>query len=214
MKCEECGLESTSEGFFRKIPRNFRATSKVVCPVCVANRDDAVYRFIFWTFAALTVAGLVLAVAVPRIILGPALLNLATLEASFFISTVLHELGHALAARLVGSRPFCIEIGTGRIAMEFLLWGIRWSVYFRGTRGRVLVELGRIQEGLPLLHQALKANLEKDGRALNACYLGIAAARRGDLAVSKSYFALARKLDRDCILLEREAVELKSSAIV
>lgn len=58
---------------------------------------------------------------------------------SVLISTVLHELGHAIAGKLVGMRVFSIEIGKGRVAYEFILGGIRWRIHaiaFGGlTRG-------------------------------------------------------------------------------
>lgn len=79
-----------------------------------------------------------------------------------------------------------------------------WVVHFKGTRGSVLVELGKYDEGLKLLHDAMRNHPEKRGQALNACYIGIAEARRGNLAESLNYFTLARKLDPDCILLDRE----------
>ena len=77
---------------------------------------------------------------------------------------------------------------------------------YRGTRGCVLVELGNYEEGLKLLHDAMKQHSENYGQALNACYIGIAEARRGALAESRNYFAVARKLDPECILLNRERV--------
>ena len=41
-------------------------------------------------------------------------------------------------------------------------------------------------------------------KAANACYIGIAHARRGEAEQCRSYFALARRLDPKCVLLERE----------
>jgi tetratricopeptide (TPR) repeat protein len=78
------------------------------------------------------------------------------------------------------------------------------AVEFRGTRGIVLIELGQYDQGVALLEDALRKHPEKWGKAINACYLGIAAARRGYPAESLSYFATARKLDLYCPLLARE----------
>ncbi len=80
---------------------------------------------------------------------------------------------------------------------------IPWLVNCKGTRGSVLIELGRYDEGLKLLHDALRDDSHKPGQALNACYIAIAEARRGNLKESHNYFTLARKLDSDCVLLER-----------
>ena len=52
----------------------------------------------------------------------------------------------------------------------------------------------------------MKNNPENYGQALNACYIGIAEARRGNPTESRNYFAIARRLDPDCILLDRERV--------
>jgi tetratricopeptide (TPR) repeat protein len=79
-----------------------------------------------------------------------------------------------------------------------------WNVYCLCTRGSVLVEMGQYTEGLQLLHRALKRHTERPGRALNACYIGIAERRRGNLDESRSYFAMARRLDPNCWLLARE----------
>jgi len=76
--------------------------------------------------------------------------------------------------------------------------------YFNGTRGCVLVELGQYEDGLKLLYEALKSQTEKAGQALNACYIGIAEARLGKLTESHKFFAMARRLDPKCFLLERE----------
>jgi len=79
-----------------------------------------------------------------------------------------------------------------------------WDAYRRGTRGSVLVEIGEIEEGLKLLHLALKQHTERRSRALVACYVAIGENRSGRSEVGRSYFALARRLDPHCTLLERE----------
>lgn len=90
------------------------------------------------------------------------------------------------------------------ICSRLALKRMPWMVYFKGTRGSVLVELGKYDEGLKLLYDAMQNHPEKSGQALNACYIGIAEARQGNLVESRNYFAIARKLDPDCVLLERE----------
>jgi hypothetical protein len=66
-----------------------------------------------------------------------------------------------------------------------------------------LVQLGRFNDGIPFLKEALRDHPEKWGKAINACCLGIAAQKQGSLDESRSYFALARKLDPRCPLLDR-----------
>lgn len=77
--------------------------------------------------------------------------------------------------------------------------------HHKGTRGSVLVELGHYHEGMSLLYSAMKLHPEKGEQALNACYLGIAEARQGNLVESRNYFNIARRLDPDCVLLSRES---------
>jgi tetratricopeptide (TPR) repeat protein len=104
---------------------------------------------------------------------------------------------------LVGKLELLHKADTcSRIALETL----PWLVHCKGTRGSVLVEYGKYEEGLKLLHEAMKKYPEKSGQALNACYIGIAEARRGNANESRNYFAIAKKLDPDCILLERESI--------
>jgi hypothetical protein len=97
------------------------------------------------------------------------------------------------------------------ICSHLALKRMPWMVHYKGTRGSVLVELGKYDEGLKLLHDAMKNHPEKRGQALNACYIGIAEARRGYQHESRNYFAVARKLDPDCILLDREPIPSKTS---
>lgn len=73
----------------------------------------------------------------------------------------------------------------------------------KGTRGSVLIELGHLDEGAPLVEQALRENHQPSHRALNACYLAIAMAKRGDTSKAQKYAEQAERLDPQCPLLER-----------
>jgi tetratricopeptide (TPR) repeat protein len=81
---------------------------------------------------------------------------------------------------------------------------IPWNIFFKETRGSVLVERGALDEGTKLLLEALGGHHERRDRASSACYLAIAERARGDLAESRRFFAIARGLDPQCDLLERE----------
>ncbi len=426
-KCNGCGLESNQSELFQSVPRSFSKKHRTLCPVCLKGRDDRVCLIVFWGSITLLLVGAILTLFLPSMSLGPVLLNIALIQVFVFVCTVLHELGHACAGRLVGFRVFGIEIGKGRVISEFffgglhwqfraipfggcvhgaprdtrqyrlkesvfvlggplanvallavaiwvlpveqvldsgvfkgftpatmfllsnvtllayslwpyriesrhgkipndilLLWetwrrpraevkqlpancylleaqesqrrgcweeaskwieeGLRlfpnnywlewmqasnfvhlkqyadarqayvlllgryseteeirytllnniayvdtlignpellveadaysrmvvekmpWNFYFKGTRGSVLVELGQIDEGLKLLRQALKQHTEPQGQALNACYIGIGEARRGNLTESHEFFSMARRLDSKCFLLAREVM--------
>ncbi len=78
-----------------------------------------------------------------------------------------------------------------------------WMPAIKGTRGTVLVELGKIEEGIELLREAMQGHAEAHGKAQNACFLAMAEAKWGDFAQSRKYLDEARRLDASCFLLER-----------
>jgi hypothetical protein len=107
----------------------------------------------------------------------------------------------AYADLLLGNPALMWEADAGsRIAVE-----AQPSVAaFKRTRGAVLVEMGELDAGLCLLHEAMRENEDDRNKAVSACFVGIAHARRGESEQCRSYFALARRLDPECVLLERE----------
>ena len=103
---------------------------------------------------------------------------------------------------LIGSADLLVEADNlSREAFEAL----PWLTYVQGTRGCILVELGRIEEGLALIQDAVDRSEEPRDKAFGACYIAIAEKRRGNLVLSRTYFEAARALDPDCLLLERAA---------
>jgi tetratricopeptide (TPR) repeat protein len=86
---------------------------------------------------------------------------------------------------------------------------IPWEPAFKGTRGSVLVELDRIDEGVHLLEQAFDENVAKQNKALNVCYLALAMSRKGDYAEAARYLARARRLDPKCTRLGRAESEIE-----
>ncbi len=80
--------------------------------------------------------------------------------------------------------------------------------YVRGTRGSVLIELGQIEAGIPLLLQAMREN-RRENSALNACYLAIAEGKRGNYRSAQQYLATAKRRDTDCPLLDRATSALE-----
>lgn len=65
---------------------------------------------------------------------------------------------------------------------------------FQGTRGAVLVSLGRIQEGASLLRKAFRQHSEKTARASVACWIAIAEARRGNVEGARAWSDKAQRL--------------------
>lgn len=78
-----------------------------------------------------------------------------------------------------------------------------WLSCIKGTRGSVLIELDRVEEGIPFLEQAFRENHEPSDKALNACYLAIAMTKLGDTQKAREYLEEAKRLDPACQLLER-----------
>jgi Tfp pilus assembly protein PilF len=85
------------------------------------------------------------------------------------------------------------------------------SSHARGTRGSVLIELGRIDEGRPLVEQALREHERGPTKSANACYLAMAMARQGDLGKAREYIDEARRCDAHCPLLERAIKECEQA---
>ena len=79
---------------------------------------------------------------------------------------------------------------------------LSWEPAIVGTRGGVLVALNRTDEGLELLKQALKKNLDKRGKAIDACLIAWGEWKRDNQKQANTYLALAHQLDPQCYLLE------------
>jgi hypothetical protein len=74
-----------------------------------------------------------------------------------------------------------------------------------GTRGSVLVWLGRPEEGLPLLERSFAAHETPRDRATNACTLAMGYHARGDTRGAVRWLEIARRLYGRCLLLDRAA---------
>jgi tetratricopeptide (TPR) repeat protein len=82
-----------------------------------------------------------------------------------------------------------------------------WVASIKGTRGSVLVTLGRLDEGIRLLEQAFEEHDEKDNKAANACFLSVGFKKAGNLAASQRFLETARTLDPECQLIPRALEE-------
>ena len=85
---------------------------------------------------------------------------------------------------------------------------IPWVPAVKGTRGAVLVETGRVDEGLILLRKSFEAHTEPEGKALNAAHIALGEKLRGNGEESIRYFKIARDLDPQCQMLDRVKKEL------
>lgn len=80
---------------------------------------------------------------------------------------------------------------------------LAWHPSIKGTRGTVLVQLGKVEEGIELLKAAIAGHDNIQHKAENACILAMAEAKRGNDAASREYLEEARRWDSSCYLLER-----------
>jgi tetratricopeptide (TPR) repeat protein len=128
IKCDFCGVESDLEQAFRKIPRSFSHKFRWICPDCWLKRAQKTFkRFsIYWLIYG--VLGVVLAF-VPKVqFVGFFFLNLLLLDVCLLLLILPHELGHALAAKLVGFRVFNVFVGVGKTFYKTRLLGFRLEI--------------------------------------------------------------------------------------
>jgi len=90
---------------------------------------------------------------------------------------------------------------------------IPWVPAVKGTRGAVLVETGRVDEGLVLLREAYEAYSEPEGKALNAAHIALGEMLRGNIEEGTRYLKAAHTLDPQCQLLNRVIEELGGEAV-
>jgi tetratricopeptide (TPR) repeat protein len=86
-----------------------------------------------------------------------------------------------------------------------------WESSYKGTRGSVLIELGRLDEGVRFTQQAFQENCEVSFKAINACYLAIAEVKLGDKSTALKWIDEAKKHDLNCPLIERAVKEIELS---
>ncbi|HEV8000115.1 MAG TPA: M50 family metallopeptidase [Planctomycetaceae bacterium] len=123
MKCDHCGIESPLDAAFRPIVRVFQKPWRY-CPTCVNRRDRLLSQrslLIALLFGA-PLSAIAVAIAPPQdrhfLLFAPSLLIF------FWLGIVPHELGHALAASLLGLRVFRIQIGFwGPVLLRLRMFG-------------------------------------------------------------------------------------------
>jgi Tfp pilus assembly protein PilF len=82
---------------------------------------------------------------------------------------------------------------------------------FQGTRGYVLLRLGRVDQGMALLRQAYVTNSDPKSRANNACCQAIGHTMQGQHDEAQSLLAEARSLDASCELLATAEMEMAAT---
>jgi hypothetical protein len=82
---------------------------------------------------------------------------------------------------------------------------------FKGTRGVILTEMGKFDEGINLLKQAMEENESPRHKASEAAHIAIAEIRRGNHECARQYIDVALQFDANCSLIERARNELQET---
>jgi hypothetical protein len=85
---------------------------------------------------------------------------------------------------------------------------VAWFPYIQGVRGSVLIERGKVDEGLELVRAAYGRQTDPDLKAYDACVLALAIKTKGQANEGRRYLAEAERLNPACRLLPRVRREL------
>jgi Flp pilus assembly protein TadD len=135
MKCDVCGIESEFEKAFKKVHRSLHRSDLMLCPHCLKQRrqtSEARYQ------VAMIVGGIVGYIVLwfnPGSVVARILTAILLFDIFLTLSIIPHELGHAIAGRLVGWRVFAIVVGTGKRAFKFNKYGILFRFHWLPTGG-------------------------------------------------------------------------------
>ena len=126
-RCDLCGIEAEQGQEFTVEKLPFRPRKKY-CPVCHERFYNRVFRFVALLLMIFVVAGIYEFLRHGGRLLDATGLWAALLCAFQWIMILPHELGHALAARLLGYRQIVILVGFGKPLCAFGFLGIQWLV--------------------------------------------------------------------------------------
>ena len=85
------------------------------------------------------------------------------------------------------------------------------SLTLKGTRGSILIYLGRIAEGRALLEEVWKQSPSDVDRAICACHLALASSLEGDTNRTDKMIALGRNIDPHCRVLDKVFKEIEEA---
>jgi tetratricopeptide (TPR) repeat protein len=88
------------------------------------------------------------------------------------------------------------------------LWYAPDAITLKGTRGSILIELGRIDEGMVMLREVTKRSECKIDQTIGSAYLAKAYAAKGDFTEAQRWIEKAYAIDSEHPLVKRIAGEL------
>lgn len=125
MACSKCGCTSTWRAAFT--PVRDGSVTRTFCPDCAAQFHG---NWSQWSFVGIAIATVLLLGIVKGRAGGMDLAIAATLL--FFVAQfpliVMHEIGHALMAAIVGASPYAIVLGREPWVIDRQFLGLRWRV--------------------------------------------------------------------------------------
>jgi len=126
MACADCGVRSDlGEELFARVRRSLRRQAHAICPRCHHERQAREAGGLVRSAAGLLLVSVALLHWRPELTAGWVALYAALFSAFFHLVVLPHELGHALAARLLGMRLFGVTLGTGWLRRRWRVAGLR-----------------------------------------------------------------------------------------
>ncbi len=134
--CSRCKRQSTVEAAFTKEKHFFGLITRWYCPDCQLRRwvVEAVFGFLL-----MPLIGLAAYLLFPGFWVGELVLFCSVYIIVSIPITIVHELAHATAARLLGFRAFGIRVGVGKLLYTTRLLGMRWEFHFVPLAGATSV---------------------------------------------------------------------------
>lgn len=138
IKCDQCGLVAPDAKVMRAYWPGANSEAQHFCPACWRERTKRTHRFEA-QFVGLIVVGLIVAAAAVPIEHGGALGRLALMILiADIVATLLHELGHAAACKLMGHRVFVFSLGLGLELWRKRIGGTDVRIHLLPTCGFVM----------------------------------------------------------------------------
>lgn len=125
--CDICGIRALDDQTFTQERIPFRR-AKTYCPHCHALFYERVYIFLLVGGLGIALSSILFAFSQERPLLNSFGIFLLLIFLVQWILIILHELGHAMAARFLGFSQIRILIGYGRALLHFRLFGFPWLI--------------------------------------------------------------------------------------
>src|SRR5262245_38335328 len=103
IKCDSCGVAWKLTTVYRRVSVGFRK-KQLLCPTCWAKRKAQSHAQSLQNWISWGIAGLLILSVTPEAVFGWLLLTIILFVALQMVCVVIHELGHAMCAWVLGMR--------------------------------------------------------------------------------------------------------------